>query len=397
MVGRRVTVLWNEPNGGQTWYVGSVLQSNPADFSLTIEYDFDGSTEIICVKDTIGEVRWLEGAPLPALSPGSASVSAAAAVRATLANPGQIVLLPAGGAFVGGRNSAYGPDVLHVGGLAALVVTPSRSNILHTRLTLLGIPGAEDLTVLLGSLLPNGAVELDQLRPVTAEDVRVALDDPASDLAVVTMRVAAAHAHIKSVRATLANPGQIVLLPAGGAFVGGRNSAYGPDVLHVGGLAALVVTPSRSNILHTRLTLLGIPGAEDLTVLLGSLLPNGAVELDQLRPVTAEDVRVALDDPASDLAVATLRVAAAHAHLKSVRAAALAAANVQQDARVARVEAPGPDDDLSVPALHRWRPCEQCTPSHVSVLGPDHAATGEFERGDPPSHAAQAEAPCGRC
>ena len=278
MVGRRVTVLWNEPNGGQTWYVGSVLQSNPADFSLTIEYDFDGSTDPICLKDTIGEVRWLEGAPLPALSPGSASVSAAAAVRATLANPGQIVLLP-----------------------------------------------------------------------------------------------------------------------AGGAFVGGNRSAYGADVLDVGGLAALVVTPSPRYILNTRLKLLGIAGVEDLTVSLESLLPNGAVDLDRLRPVTAEDVRVALDDPASDVAVATLRVAAAHAHLKSVRAAAVAAANVQQDARVARVEAPGPDDDLSVPALRRWRPCEQCTPSHVSVLGPDHAATGEFERGDPPSHAAQAEAPCGRC
>jgi hypothetical protein len=278
MVGRLVAVLWIEPNGGQTWYVGSVLQSNPADFSLTIKYGCDGSIGIIRLEDTIGEVRWLEGAPLPALSPGSASVSAAAAVRATLANPGQIVLLPAGGAFVGGKNSLFGPVSLHVGGLAAAVVTPS--------------PG---------------------------------------------------------------------------------------------------------NIMNTTVTLRGIPGVEDLPVSLRSLLPNGAVDLDQLTPVTAEDVRVALDDPNSDLAVATLRVTAAHAHIKSVQAAAVAAANVQQDACVARVEAPGPDDDLSVPALHRSRPCEQYTPSHVSVLGPDHAARGEFESGDPPSHAAQAEAPCGRC
>ena len=65
MVGRLVAVLWNEPGGGQTWYVGSVLQSNPADFSLTIKYD-DGGTDAICLKETIGEVRWLEGAPLPA-------------------------------------------------------------------------------------------------------------------------------------------------------------------------------------------------------------------------------------------------------------------------------------------------------------------------------------------
>ena len=39
MVGRRVAVLWNEPDGGQTWYDGSVLQSNPAGFVLTIKYD----------------------------------------------------------------------------------------------------------------------------------------------------------------------------------------------------------------------------------------------------------------------------------------------------------------------------------------------------------------------
>jgi hypothetical protein len=201
MVGRRVTVLWNEPNGGQTWYVGSVLQSNPAGFVLTIKYDCDGSSDTICLKDCIGEVRWLDGAPLPALSPGLASVSAEAAVRAALTTEGQMVVLPPHGVFVGGTRSPYGPDVLPVGGVAAIVVKLIPSNIMATRLALLGLPKFDGLTVSLQSLFPDGVVGLDKLTPVSPAGVQAALDDPASDLAVATSRVAAAHAHITSVRA----------------------------------------------------------------------------------------------------------------------------------------------------------------------------------------------------
>jgi hypothetical protein len=107
-----------------------------------------------------------------------------------------------------------------------------------------------------------------------------------------------------------------------------------------------------SNLAVTTLALVGLPKFKGITVTLKSLFPDSdlAVALANLRLASAEDIRAALDDPASDLAVATSRVAAEHAQYTAVRDAAVAAANPEQDARVTRVEAPGPDDALLVPA-----------------------------------------------
>ena len=83
----------------------------------------------------------------------------------------------------------------------------------------------------------------------------------------------------------------------------------------------MVVKPSPSIVSHTKLALVGLPKFGDFTVTLGSLFPDVAEALANLTPVAAADVQAALDDPASDLAVATSRMAAAYAHIPSVRAA----------------------------------------------------------------------------
>jgi hypothetical protein len=279
-----------------------------------------------------------------------ASVSAEAAVRAALTTEGQMVVLPPHGVFVGGTGSAYGPDVLPGGGVAVEVAEPSSRSALDTKVAFVGLTEFKGLKVRIGSLFPNGVVDLDELTPVAAADVQAALGNPASDLAVATSRVVAAHAHYTAVRAALTTEGQMVVLPPHGVFVGGRGSAYGPDVLPVGGVAVEVAEPSSRRVLDTKVAFVGLTEFKGLKVTLRALFPNRVVDLDELTPVAAADVQAALGNPASDLAVATSRVVAAHAHYTAVRAAAVAAADLEQDARMARVEVPGPDDALSVPA-----------------------------------------------